>query len=103
VSLSITVVSLGIRRSRVVTAAAEAAHVSTDGLLGGLEDGLVEDLGRPFWGAHPRQPTEGPLYGLWRSRRARPSDLSRISVVLRPASEGQNLQQGPWPTLVASA
>ena len=30
-SLSITVVSLGIRRSRVVTAAAEAAHVSTDG------------------------------------------------------------------------
>jgi hypothetical protein len=31
VSLSITAVSFGIRRSRVVTAAAEAAHVSTDG------------------------------------------------------------------------
>ena len=30
-SLSITAVSFGIRRSRVVTAAAEAAHVSTDG------------------------------------------------------------------------
>ena len=45
-------------------------------------------------------PWKGPLYGLWRSRRARTSDLSRISVVLRPASEGQNLQQGPWPTLV---
>ena len=30
-SLSITAVSFGIRRCRVVTAAAEAAHVSTDG------------------------------------------------------------------------
>ena len=30
-SLSITAVSFRIRRSRVVTAAAEAAHVSTDG------------------------------------------------------------------------
>ena len=29
-SLSITAVSFGIRRSRVVTAAAEAAHASTD-------------------------------------------------------------------------
>ena len=32
-SLSITAVSFGIRRFRVVTAAAEAAHVSTDGLV----------------------------------------------------------------------
>jgi hypothetical protein len=97
VSLSITVVSLGIRRSRVVTAAAEAAHVSTDGLLGGLEDGLVEDLGRPFWGAHPRQPTEGPLYGLWRSRRARPSDLSRI--LLKKGARWRSLvaDRDCWP------
>ena len=48
-------------------------------------------------------PWKGPLYGLWRSKRARPSDLSRISVVLRPASEGQShskecveLELAPW-------
>ena len=87
-SLSITAVSFGIRRFRVVTAAAEAAmSARMVCLLGGPEDGLVEDLGRGRFGMPIHgSPWKGPLYGLWRSKRARPSDLSRISVVLMPAS-----------------
>jgi hypothetical protein len=43
--------------------------------------------------AYRREPVAGPLCGLQRSKHARTSGLSRISVVLIPGSEGQNLAQ----------
>ena len=47
----------------------------------------------------------GPLWGVQQSKHARMSGLSRVPVVLRPGSEGQNLAKSgrSQPTSSSSA